>query len=236
MKPETRFGKWYRRHIGRVIPPYGVISLVCCFILNSAIYTGTQLLLADVERHDFTSDIDNMIPFVKEWIIIYVICYVFWAVNYILVTHEGKEAWFRFAASDMLSRIVCLAFFILLPTTNTRPEITDMDFTGRIIQFIYDVDKPTNLFPSIHCLVSWFCFVGIRRSRRIPFWYKCFSCIFALLVCASTQFTKQHYLIDIFGGLFLAEICYLLTTITDIYKPFMRFFMRINEKVFGGPL
>ncbi|MDE6635131.1 MAG: phosphatidic acid phosphatase, partial [Lachnospiraceae bacterium] len=94
--------------------------------------------------------------------------------NYILATHEGKEAWFRFAAADMLSRVVCLVFFILLPTTNIRPEITTSDFTSRLVQLIYALDKPTNLFPSIHCLVSWFCFVGIRKSTRVPFWYKCF--------------------------------------------------------------
>ena len=69
--------------------------------------------------------------------------------------------------------------------------------------------SPTNLFPSIHCLVSWFCAIGLRGTR-VSTWYKVFSYAFAIAVCISTQLTKQHYIVDVFGGILLAEISLLI--------------------------
>lgn len=102
-----------------------------------------------------------------------------------------------------------------------------------LIRLVYALDAPTNLFPSIHCLVSWFCFIGIRKSKKLPVWFKVFSCIFAALVCMSTQFTKQHYLLDIPGGILIAELCYYITTHTEFFRKVERVFDRIGRSVFG---
>ena len=87
--------------------------------------------------------------------------------------------------------------------------------------------------PSIHCLTSWFCYVGIRGQNRIPKWYQVFSLIFTVLICLSTQFTKQHYLIDVIGGIGLAQLCWALSMKYDWYRPIMNFFEAINKKVWG---
>ncbi len=233
MRKETAFGRWYRKYIDKWIPAYGVLGLICCFLWNSLIYTGTQLAMKNAYHYDLTTDLDRKIPFVKEWVLVYVICFAFWAVNYILILREGREKWFRFMAADMLSRLVCGVFFIFLPTTNVRPEVTGDGFISWLMRFIYRMDMPTNLFPSIHCLVSWFCFIGIRKSRKVPRWYQAFSCVFALLVCASTQFTKQHYLVDVAAGLLLAELFWFVTNHVSLYRYTQRFTRTLNRKVFG---
>lgn len=233
MKKKTGFGSFYGKYLERQVPAYGVLSLISCFLVNCLIYWGTQLLAADAYHYDFTTELDRQIPFVKEWILIYVVCYLFWAANYILISREGKEKWFRFATADMMSRVICGVFFILLPTTNIRPEVAGTDFCSWLVRLIYSVDAPTNLFPSIHCLVSWFCFIGIRGSRKVPKWYQAFSCIFALLVCASTQFTKQHYLVDIAGGLLIAELCWFISNHTGLYRKTQQFFDWTGRKIFG---
>ena len=184
-------------------------------------------------HYDLTSSLDRQIPFVKEWILIYVICYIFWAANYILIVREGKEHWYRFISAEMLSKCICGLFFIFLPTTNIRPEVSGTDFCSWLVRLIYTLDAPANLFPSIHCLVSWYCFIGIRKSRKIPGWYQWFSGIFAVLVCISTQFTKQHYLIDIAGGVLIAQLCYGLAKRTEGYQKIEAFFDRIGRRVFG---
>ena len=101
------------------------------------------------------------------------------------------------------------------------------------MRFVYAADPATNLFPSIHCLVSWMCFIGIRKQKHIPVWYKVFSAVFALLVFASTQFTKQHYIIDVFAGAAIAELSYFIGTHTNFYKKIWRFFDKVNNVVFG---
>lgn len=64
-------------------------------------------------------------------------------------------------------------------------------------------------------------------------WYKVFSLVFAILVCASTQFTKQHYLPDVAGGILIAELCYYITNHTRIYLGVERFFDRVGRVIFG---
>lgn len=230
----VKIREYYKKTIGRWIPEYGFLSLIACFLANGIVYWGCQLLMLDKKHHDLTSKLDNQIPFVKEWVIIYVVCYVFWAINYILISREGKEKWFRFAFADLLSRLICGIIFIVFPTTNIRPVISGNDFTSWLMNFIYQIDPALNLFPSIHCLVSWFCFIGIRRSKKIPLWYKVFSCIFAVLVFASTQFTKQHYLIDIVGGVLIAELSYFIAYHTKVYLGVERFFTWVNKGLFGS--
>lgn len=225
--------KWYRKTIGILIPEYGVLSLILCLSLNGVVYWGAQLIMKNKHHYDFTTKLDNRIPFIKEWVVIYLVCYVFWAFNYILITREGEDKWFRFAFADILSRLICGIFFIILPTTNIRPVVPGNDIFSRLMRFVYYMDRPSNLFPSIHCLVSWFCFVGIRNSKKFPLWYKVFSCIFAILVCFSTQFTKQHYLIDVAGGILIAELCFYIACHTQIYLRIERAFLWLNQRIFG---
>lgn len=224
---------WHGAYIGKVIPKYAFFSLIFCFVFNSFIYTGTQILMKDAKHYDLTIAFDRSVPFVSEWVIVYVVCFLFWAVNYVLITREGREEWFKFAVGDYISRIVCMVFFVLLPTTNVRPEVVGSSITDDIMRFIYMADPATNLFPSIHCLVSWLSYIGIRKSQIVPLWYKIFSCIFAIMVFASTQFTKQHYIVDVIAGVTIAEVCAYIGTHTQLYKKISRFFEKINNKVFG---
>lgn len=233
MKIKTKVGIWYEKWIEKWIPAYGVLSLISCFALNCLIYWGVQLATRNVKRYDFTTSFDRSVPFVTQWVYIYFICFAFWAINYILITREGRKPWFQFAVADMSSRIICGIIFILIPTTNVRPEIIGNSLSANLMRFLYWIDSPTNLFPSIHCLVSWFCFIGIRKSEKIPRWYKIFSCIFALFVCASTQFTKQHYIVDVISGIAIAELCFYLSHHNLLYKKLEEVFEKINLKVFG---
>lgn len=233
MKDKTGFAIWYEKTVGKLIPKQTVISLISCFVLNSVIYTGTQILMKNAKHYDLSTKFDKELPFVKEWIYVYLICFAFWAVNYIMISRTKKEHWYKFATGDYLSRIICGVFFILLPTTNARPEVTGNGLSSILMRFIYTVDPATDLFPSIHCLVSWMCFIGIRKQKHIPAWYKAFSAVFAIMVFASTQFTKQHYIVDVFAGVAIAELSYFIGTHTDLYKKIWKVFDKVNYIVFG---
>lgn len=229
----NRFGQWYEAYIGKVIPRYAFFSVILCFVFNSLIYTGTQILMKNAKHYDLSTSFDYSVPFVPGWVLIYVVCFAFWAANYIMITREGYNEWFKFATADYLSRMVCMVFFIIMPTTNIRPEVTGNGFADNIMKFIYMADPATNLFPSIHCLVSWFCYIGIRGRKNIPLWYRAFSCIFAILVFISTQFTKQHYIVDVIAGVLIAEICMFIGKRTKLYRKTSKIFDKLNAKVFG---
>lgn len=223
-----------RKKIDSVCPLFAIIPLLSCFIFNVLIYSGTMTFCANLKHYDLTTAFDRAVPLVPQWMYIYFGCYLFWVVNYILVARinrHDKTTFYRFVVTDLLSRLVCAVFFIFLPTTNQRPEVIGNSFSHLLLRFLYAIDQPTNLFPSIHCLVSWLCFVGIRKSPQVSGKYKAFSCLFALLVVASTQFTKQHYIVDAIAGILIAETLYLISMKVDLYRPVQRGFEWINAKL-----
>lgn len=218
-----------RDDIFGIVPKYALLPLISAFAWNMLIYSGTMVLCKDFYHHDFTTAFDKMVPLIPEFTSIYLICYLFWAANYILIARIGKEHMYRFLTGDFLSRLICGVFFIFLPTTLIRPEVTGTGFWDQVLKLVYTIDQSANLFPSIHCLVSWFCYIGIRKQKQIPRWYRAFSMIFAILVCVSTQVTKQHYIIDVFGGILLGELCYKIGQQTEWYQKLWKVFTKVNQ-------
>ncbi len=200
------FRSWYEEKFGKILPWWALWPLVGCFVLNCLVYWFTQWLMADAYHYDLTLPVDRKLPVAPWWVSIYILSYGFWALNYILIGRQSRKACYRLAFADYISKIVCGVIFALLPTTNVRPVLGD-GFWDMMLGLIYKMDSPTNLFPSIHCLVSWLCYIGLRGTK-VPTWYKLFSLAFAIAICASTQFTKQHYIVDVAGGLVLAEAAF----------------------------
>ncbi len=222
--------KW----IQKIIPLYGILPLLCAFGLNMIVYSGAMSICAGWKHYDLTTSLDRMVPLVPWWMYIYFGCYLFWVVNYIMVARIHKDdpsKFYRFVTTDMMSRVICGLFFFLMPTTNVRPEVVGTTFADDLLRFLYQIDQPANLFPSIHCLVSWMCYIGIRGNKKVPAWYRGFSCIFALLVVISTQTTKQHYIVDAVAGLLIAEILFALNKRINAYRYVQRFFDRIHLKI-----
>ena len=156
-------------------------------------------------------------------------CYIFWVINYLLISAQGDEHRYRFFTADICSRLVCLVIFVVFPTTNTRPELIGHDIWTQAVRALYQWDAPQNLFPSIHCLVSWMCCIGLRGCDRIPKWYKWVSKFIAVLVFISTLALRQHVLIDVAGGILLAELVCYISNRRDGYK----LLQKVTETVAG---
>lgn len=221
-----------------IVPARSRIALIAAVSFNLAVYGGARVIAGDWPHHNIEGPLDRMIPFLPATVAIYLGCYLFWIVNYILIARQGKREVCQFFAGDFLSRIVCFLFYLFYPTTNTRPVIEDAGFWDQVVQALYAVDAPDNLFPSIHCLVSWFCYIGLRGKSGVPGWYRIFSCLFALLVCISTLTTKQHVIPDVIGGILLAEVCLYLGKKKKIWGTYEKLLDRINGKLGlegGGP-
>lgn len=219
--------------IRSIIPGDRLVPLILAVTVNMAVYLGARLIAGDWYHYSIETSFDRMIPFWPPSAAIYLGCYIFWAVNYILIARQEKRKVCQFFAGDILSRLICLAFFLLLPTTNTRPAVESTGFWNQVMRLIYTVDSPDNLFPSIHCLVSWFCYIGIRDCKNIPAGYRRFSGMIAVLVCISTLTTKQHVIADVAGGILLAEICLRIGRCPSVSRFYEKLIDRINRKLFG---
>ena len=199
-----------------------IIPLIFTFCLNSVVYWGSPLLASGMKSHNLSGKIDAVVPFIPQFIIVYFGCYIFWVVNYVIIANQGEEHRYRFFTADFYARIICLLCFVFYPTTNTRPELIGHDFWTEAVRFLYTVDAPVNLFPSIHCMASSFCCIGLRGRKEIPRWYQCFSVILTGLVFVSTLALRQHVLIDVISGVLLAEGTWYVSCHTDGWKEYRR--------------
>ena len=198
-----------------------VIVLATAFLWNNISYLVPRLLAKNWHHYDMTTVIDEMIPFLPWTVSIYFGCYVFWGINYCWWAFRKESERTRFFSADFIAKAISFVIFLLLPTTNVRPDIADTDVWGAMMKFLYTIDAPDNLFPSLHCLVSWLCWVGIRKNKSVPPLYRHLSLVAALAICISTLTTRQHVIADVIGGIILAELCYFLaghTKISSIYS------------------
>lgn len=216
IKPESpqnkrKSGNTLLALLDKYIPSHTRLPLVLVVVINFSVYWGSRLLAADKPHLDMETELDQLIPLVPWTVLIYFGCYIFWIANYILAGHTKKEQALRFYAADILAKLVCFFFYVVFPTTMPRPEISGNGIWEQLMLLLYRVDASDNLFPSIHCLVSWLCYIGVRRQAHIPKGYQALSCFFAILVFISTLTTKQHAIADVLAGIVLAEASYGIT-------------------------
>ncbi len=190
-------------------------------------YYVPRLPVFEKNYHIMETGLDRKIPLIPWTIIIYFGCYLFWIINYYLALRQEEKDFWSFFGGDFLSKLICCFFFIFLPTTLNRPEIHENGLFGFAMNFLYQVDTPDNLFPSVHCLTSWLCYICVRKNRSVPGWYKWFSMLFAIAVCISTVTTKQHVVVDIFSGILAAEFCCWISNVTGFWKLYRNVFASI---------
>ena len=207
------------------------IPLIITLLTNAVAYNGTRLITSHRFHFDLTNAIDNQIPVVPWTVSIYLGCYVFWVVNYVIGCRQDKKTAYQFISADFFAKIICLVCFVLFPTTNTRPEIIGNSMWDMLLRFVYQMDAADNLLPSIHCLTSWFCFIAVRKNRAVPKWYKAASFVIAGLICLSTLTTKQHVMIDVIAGVGLAEACYWLVKATGFVSLYKRVVLTMTKRV-----
>ena len=187
---------------------YFRISLGIALLTNLLVFQGSRLLTKGRFHYDLTLPADSAIPFLPWTITVYFGCFVFWLFLYGLVSRLPHQMADRFFCANLLAKAVCLLFFLLLPTSCTRPELGGGTLWIAAMRILYAIDAPDNLFPSLHCVIAWLCWVGIRRNRQVPLSCRSFALLMAVAVCLSTLTTRQHVLPDIAGGILLSEICY----------------------------
>lgn len=196
-----------RRGLRGLLPPQSTwFLLFLAFLVNVVAYYSAPAINAGRTHYSVQLTLDGMIPLSTPFIALYLLAYVQWAVSYLFVARDDRALFRRVVWGDIIAKLLAFALFILIPTTMTRPTIAGDGIFDRITAFIYRIDKPENLFPSIHCLESWMACRAGFRLKRVPGWYKWACMVFTLLVFAATLLVKQHVLADVLGGIAVVEI------------------------------
>lgn len=158
--------------------------------------------------HDITTSLDKALPFIPEFIYIYVLAFVQWTACLIAVMIADKEVSIRYGFGMAAGNIIAGIVFVLFPTVmSIRPEFSGGGaLTEMLGKFIFAADTPPmNIFPSVHCLSSWGCMRMIIALKKAPTGIKVGNAVFSVLVFLSVLFVKQHLIFDIPAGIIAFE-------------------------------
>jgi membrane-associated phospholipid phosphatase len=173
----------------------GYVAFCLFYTLTGNLHWRTPVMLAP-------SDIDAKIPFAAWTIWLYHSQFFFLALNihWIKKVENLRHVFYSMALASLLSFLI----FTVYPTTLPRSFATDSGLTAKAFAFLYALDSAANCFPSLHVSLAWLAAIGVlRESKTIG----ALMMLWALAITLSTLTTKQHYFVDVIGGLLLAILC-----------------------------
>ncbi len=175
---------------------------------------GTALLLfalylpLNLQRehmHWLETAADRHIPFMPVFVLPYVSYYFFLVIAALLLAYRRKvERLEQYLLATILSLVVAYVFYGFFQTYVIRPEIIVSGPLTRLVAGIYKADNPYNDFPSLHVTLSILASICLYRQvkadKALAAW--------GVLIAISTVFIKQHYVMDVAGGIVLAVFSY----------------------------
>jgi len=159
--------------------------------------------------------IDQYVPFIPAFVVPYALWFVLIAASMIYYCLYSRSDFLKLCAFLYIGMAISLTLFMIFPNgQNLRPELGSGVFMS-MVDFLYQIDTPTNSAPSIHIINAIAVHAAVMNSRCFVNrrWLRRTSACLAVLISLSTVLTKQHAIIDTVFGLFIA-----LTLYVGVYK------------------
>ena len=158
------------------------------------------------------SPLDDYIPFVEYFIVPYLLWFIFLGIGTFYLFFKDKKEFLRMALFQIIGMTVFLIVCTVFPNgLQLRPETFARDnlFTD-LVKFVYTVDTPTNVLPSMHVFNSVGICIGLSRidSLRSRKWPLVCVHLLTVLIVLSTVFLKQHSVTDVIAALAMSGILY----------------------------
>lgn len=188
----------------RFVLIYFVIYLIVFFVLEHL--EETDLIIT-------STWIDQYIPFCEYFVIPYLSWFAFIFAGFVYFCFFDISGFNRTCFYLFVGMTTCLIIYIIVPNAqDLRVTLPNDNIFQMLVSFIYSVDSPTNVCPSIHVYntvmmaVSLFKSEGVRQKRFL----RTGIVILSILICLSTVFLKQHAFLDIVFALILCVIMYVI--------------------------
>lgn len=140
--------------------------------------------------------IDDKIPLIPVFIIPYIGYFIYIITTIVLLWNSSVIN--TFFITYIISYIIAGFFWYFIPNGVKRPVIKGKDIFSKLIALIYKYDDDTNGFPSAHIFATLICsyFLLLVFPQQIIL-----ITTITLLISSSTVFVKQHYVLDLVGGI-----------------------------------
>jgi membrane-associated phospholipid phosphatase len=158
--------------------------------------------------NSLVTDIDKAVPFLKIFVFPYLTWYpfIFGCLIYFFI--KDRRTYSRTLISLIIGILVSYTIYFVFQTTVPRPELSGTDLATRLVGFVYSMDMPYNCFPSLHVYESYIMIKAIRVSSIRNKMNTAIIYIISALIILSTQFIKQHVILDLISSVILGDILF----------------------------
>ncbi len=139
---------------------------------------------------------EEKIPFLPWTFLIYLSIFLQY---FVVIRHIPHSVLGKLFSQFLWIIGISLVLYIVFPIEYPRDLYMSNNFFVTVLR---SIDAPGNCFPSLHVIETVFmaaCYSYIETKT----WYKVLMWIWTTLIIISVLTTKQHYLVDIFGGILL---------------------------------
>src|SRR5687768_6596609 len=186
--------------------PYRVTIPMVLLVSLVPFYIFLPELFPPHKRYAPELALDRALPLLPSWALVYGALYLFLILLPVFVVRQDELIRRTVFAYLLVWITAYVFFFVVYPTAAPRPaKVIGEGFAVWGLRALYSSDPPYNCFPSLHVAHS---FVSALASYRMHRGLGIVATICAALVALSTLFTKQHYVLDVIAGVFLAFVAY----------------------------
>lgn len=209
----------------KIIEKLYPLSLLIIIPLLNIVYEHINNPLRPV--HSLVTDIDKTIPFIKLFVIPYALWYPFIIISLTYFCYKNRLTFYVSFFSIVIGMVISYIFYFFFQTTVPRPALYGSDILTNLVRIIYKNDNPYNCFPSIHVLSSYIIMKGtLNENIKNKINYLIIGTL-GILIIVSTQFIKQHVMLDLLLAILLGDIIYKFVDICSercllwIKKPYL---------------
>jgi membrane-associated phospholipid phosphatase len=145
--------------------------------------------------------LESRIPLVAAAFPVYISLYFELTLPIVLL--RTWRTFVRMQTACLLACLVACLVYVLFPMSYPRPQLAAHSAVQGWLVHHWEVDGPACTFPSLHVTLAWLLAFSLgARSRN---WRAAWS-LNALIISVSTLLVKQHYIVDVAGGIALAVV------------------------------
>ena len=181
------------------------LSFMASIIVSNIFYK--LLNNGDGNINSLVTNVDKTIPFLKIFILPYITWYGYITIGLIYLCVKNRKTYYTSLISLNIGLAICYIIYAFFQTTVPRPIVTDSDILSKLVTMIYKHDNPFNCFPSMHVTTTYILMKGINDTENNKFISFLFN-IIGILIIISTQFVKQHVVLDLIFAMLLCEVIY----------------------------
>ncbi|MEW5873384.1 MAG: phosphatase PAP2 family protein [Chloroflexota bacterium] len=168
-------------------------------------FTVKRFQAAPRRRLDSSIPLDHKTPFVPQMALVYFSTYVFVVLPFVLLS-EARLFWAILGGYAAVTAIAT-ALHAALPSQVQRVEdLAAYGFSGWTLGLFQKICKPYGNFPSMHVAFSVLA-VGASYLWAGPV-AGSLALVWAILIALSTLFAKQHYILDVLGGVLIGSLVF----------------------------